>query len=153
MQRMKLLAGMFGLLFALGAAAQEASSNNAALSPAEQAIITRQIGTLKSATDRQVAQGWSDAKKVAEMICRPAALSTLKKDNKGVDKVFLGTDSPESLTLATIGRLMGRGQFRSSKGWQDFTFTCEINPKNAKVTGFQWTPTTAQPDERPDHSD
>lgn len=107
------------------------------LSPAETAVISRQVATLKSSTDRDIATGWSNAKKVAELICRPAALPILKKQIKGADRVFLGTDTPQSLTLESNRRLTGTGQVRTPQGWQDFTFTCNLNPATGKVIDFQ----------------
>ena len=64
------------------------------LSAAETTVVNRQIVTLKAPGDRRMASGWSNAKKVAELICRPAALPVLKKQTPGVDRVFLGTDDP-----------------------------------------------------------
>jgi hypothetical protein len=107
------------------------------LSAAETAAVKRQIATLKASTDRRMAQGWSNAKKVAELLCRPAALPVLKKQAAGVDRVFLGTDDPQTLTLESNQRLTGTGQFRTPKGWTDFTFTCDLNPDTGKVTAFQ----------------
>lgn len=111
-----------------------------ALSSAEAAVISRQIATLKSSTDRDVATKWSNAKKVAELICRPAALPILKKQIKGADRVFLGTDVPQTLILESDRRLTGSGQVRTSQGWQDFTFTCDVNPATGKAIGFQIVP-------------
>lgn len=109
-------------------------------SPAETAVISRKIATLKSSTDRNVATGWSNAKKVAELICRPAALPILKKQIKGTDRVFLGTDAPQSLSLESNRRLTGTGQARTPEGWKDFTFTCNLNPATGKVIDFQIAP-------------
>jgi hypothetical protein len=118
---------------------QAASQIEPALSPAETAAATRQIATLHSSVDRNVANGWSNAKKVAELICRPAALPVLKKQIPGTDRVFLGTDDPKTLNLESNAKLTGTGSARAPKGWQDFTFTCELNPETGKVTSF--TPT------------
>jgi hypothetical protein len=107
-----------------------------ALSPAETAAINHQIASLHSAADRGVANEWSDAKKVAEIICRPAALPVLKKQLPGTDRVFLGTEDPKTLTLESNVKLTGTGSARATAGWQDFTFNCEIDPKTAKVTSF-----------------
>lgn len=122
-----------------------ASASEPALSPAETAVVARQIATLKAATDRQVAEGWSNTKKVAELICRPAALPVVKKQAKGVDKVFLGTDDPATLTLESNQRLTGSGQYRSPQGWHDFTFTCDINSDTGQVTRFQTGPAPTKP--------
>ncbi len=107
------------------------------LSAAETTVVNQQIATLKASGDRRMARGWSNAKKVAELICRPAALPVLKKQTPGVDRVFLGTDDPQTLTLESDSRLTGTGQFRTVQGWTDFTFTCEVNAETGKVTAFQ----------------
>lgn len=125
------------LLITLCPLANAVDHPDPALSPAQSAVISRQIATLKSSADRNVAQGWSNAKKVAELICRPAALPILKKQTKGTDRVFLGTDAPQSLTLESNQRLTGSGQVRTPQGWKDFTFTCNLNPTTGKVIDFQ----------------
>ena len=125
------------------AAGQAGRQVEPALSPAETAAVTRQIATLHSSVDRNMANRWSNAKKVAELICRPAALPILKKQIPGTDRVFLGTDDPTTLDLESNARLTGTGSARNPKGWQDFTFTCEINPETGKVTSFTPTLTPA----------
>jgi hypothetical protein len=125
------------------AAAQSPSQTEPALSPAETAAIRRQIATLRSSAEREMANGWSNSKKVAEMLCRPAAMSTLKRQIPGTDRVFLGTGDPKTLTLESNAKLTGTGSARNPKGWQDFTFTCELDPATAKATSFEAVPTPA----------
>lgn len=108
-----------------------------ALSAAEVAAIEHRIATLRSPADRGLAQNWSNAKKVAELLCRPQALPVLKERLTGVDRVFLGTDDPQSLTLVSSSKLLGVGSARTPQGWQDFKFTCELDPATAKVTRFE----------------
>lgn len=117
-------------------ARQAAAQSEPVLSPPETAAVTRQIATLHSATDRSVAKGWSNSKKVAELICRPAALPAIRKQVAGADRVFLGTDDPKTLNLESNAKLTGTGSARNPKGWQDFTFTCEIDPETAEVISF-----------------
>jgi hypothetical protein len=107
------------------------------LSAAETTRVDRRIASLKSSGDRHMAEGWSNTKKVAELLCRPAALPVLKKQSTGVDRVFLGTDDPKTLTLENNSRLTGTGQFRTPSGWTDFSFTCDLDPQTGKVTSFQ----------------
>ncbi|HUZ93956.1 MAG TPA: hypothetical protein VMU57_03510 [Edaphobacter sp.] len=128
------------LLITLCSPSNAADHPDPALSPAQSAVISRQIATLRSSTDRNVAQGWSDAKKVAELICRPAALPVLKKQARGADRVFLGTDAPQSLRLESNRRLTGSGQVRTPQGWKNFTFTCNLNPATGKVIDFKTVP-------------
>ena len=115
---------------------QTASQPEPTLSAAEAAAISRQIATLHSSVDRSVANGWSNSKKVAELLCRPAALPVLRKQLPGTDRVFLGTDDPKTLDLESNAKLTGTGSARTPNGWQDFTFTCEITPETGKVTSF-----------------
>lgn len=128
------------LLIVLCPLANAVNNSEPTLSPAKAAAISKQIYTLRSSTDRSVAQGWSNTKKVAELICRPAALPVLKKQLKGANRVFLGTDAPQSLTLESNRRLSGSGQVRTPQGWQNFTFTCNLNPATGEVIGFQTVP-------------
>lgn len=127
-------------LLALTAAAQ---TTEPTLTPAQTAAIKRKIATLHSASDRRAAQSWSNAKKVAETLCRPAALPILKKTTPSIDKVFLGTDDPATLTLESNKRLTGSGQYRIGYQWTDFTFACDIDPRTARVTSFTITPKPA----------
>jgi hypothetical protein len=124
-------------------AGQAAGQSEPALSSAETAAVSRQIATLHSSVDRSVANGWSNAKKVAELLCRPAALPVLKKQLPGTDRVFLGTDDPKTLNLESNARLTGTGSARTPKGWHDFTFTCEVDPETGKATSFVSTLTPA----------
>src|SRR5271163_1189215 len=124
-------------------AQQAAGQTEPALSSTETAAVSHQIATLHSSVDRSVANGWSNSKKVAELICRPAALPVLKKQLPGTDRVFLGTDDPKTLNLESNAKLTGTGSARYPKGWQDFTFTCELNPETGKVTSFK--PTLSPP--------
>lgn len=137
----------FCVLFvvSVGAVAQTSSSKEPELSPKQQAIVDRKIAGLKSAGDRRVAREWSNAKKVAEVLCRPAALPVLKKQASGVDRVFLGTSDPHTLHLESNRRLTGSGQFRTPKGWREFTFTCELDPDTGKVTRFENVPLATKP--------
>jgi hypothetical protein len=117
-------------------AAQTASQPEPTLSGAETAAMSRQIATLHTSIDRSVANGWSNSKKVAELICRPAALPVLKEQIPGTDRVFLGFGNPKTLNLESNARLTGLGSARAPAGWQNFTFTCELNPETGKVTSF-----------------
>ena len=74
---------------------------------------------------------------------RPAALPVLKKQIAGVDRVFLGTDDPKTLTLESNQRLKGSGSARAPQGWQDFTFTCQLDPETGKVLAFTAVLTSA----------
>jgi len=132
-------------VMSLSAVAQTSSSKEPALSSKQQAIVDRKIAGLKSPGDRRVAGEWSNAKKVAEVLCRPVALSVLKRQATGVDRVFLGTADPHTLNLESNRRLTGSGQFRTPKGWREFTFTCELDPDTGKVTSFQNVPLSTKP--------
>ena len=128
-----MFAALPNVAYAQASAGQPAE---AALSPAETAAIDKQIATLHSAADRGLAKEWSNAKRVAETLCRPAAKPVLRKQIPGVDRFFLGTDDAKTLTLESNEKLTGTGTARTPKGWQDFTFTCKLDPATGKVTSF-----------------
>ena len=128
---------MWTIALALAAlAATGAEPAEPPLSAAQKAVVAKVISGLKSPEERSMASGWSNAKKVAEFICRPAALPALKKQVPDADKVFLGTDNPATLTLVSKRSLTGVGQVRSGAAWRDFTFTCALTPSSGKVAGF-----------------
>jgi hypothetical protein len=137
MKQRKYRVPVFAVLIAMAAIACTVNASEPDLSAAETTAVNRQIAKLRSSGDRRMAQGWSNTKKVAELLCRPAALPVLKKQTVGVDRVFLGTDDPKTLTLDNNSRLTGTGQFRTPKGWTDFTFTCDLDPKTGEVAAFQ----------------
>ncbi|EAO4206420.1 hypothetical protein M8Q70_003545 [Salmonella enterica] len=97
-----------------------------------------------SPEDREYIQHeWSDARKVAEFICRPSALETLRKGPPKADKVFLGDGHNGGLTLHSSIRLTGTGQYRShGTEWEKFNFTCELSPLTGEVTDFRYYPVT-----------
>jgi hypothetical protein len=128
-------ARMFGAaMLALYPVSAQASP---ALSAAQSAVVAKSISALKHPEERRLASGWSNAKKVAEMICRPAALPALQKQVPGADRVFLGTDDPATRALASNEILTGTGQVRAAAGWRDFTFTCKLDPETGKAAGFK----------------
>jgi hypothetical protein len=115
----------------------QSSATATQLSPAERKIIDRKIAAIPASQGAGVARQWSNVKKVSEVLCRPAALSALKKKNPAVEKVFLGTSDPATLTLESNERLVGSGQYRIGMNWTEFTFICLIDAATAKVTSFE----------------
>lgn len=125
------------------AMAQSAAKTEPALSPAQAAVVNRKIAALHSESDRKAAREWSNSKKIAEILCRPAATAYWKKRAPGTDRVFLGTSDPATLTLESTRRLTGSGQYRTPQGWTDFRFTCDLDPEKGTVTGFETAPAGA----------
>jgi hypothetical protein len=121
-------------------AAQMAARREPALSAAETAIVDRKIAALHSEPDRKVAREWSNSKKVAEILCRPAATVYWKKKAPGTDRVFLGTSASETLLLESNRQLTGSGQYRTPNDWTDFQFTCNLDSEKGTVTDFVATP-------------
>jgi len=106
------------------------------LAPAQQRVIDAGIARLKLAGERNIAREWGSAKQIAEFICRPAAFPAIAHKLKGVDRIFLGTDLPDSLRLISSRELTGMGQARVGSGWREFSFECVMNPDTAKVVRF-----------------
>lgn len=129
---------LMGSLPALG----QSSGKEPALSAGEARVIDMKIESMHSLSDRKVAREWSNAKKVAEVICRPHATAYWKKTVPGTERVILGTSDPSTLVLDSDRKLTGFGQYRTSKGWTDFNFTCELNPDRGRVSNFDVTPVT-----------
>jgi hypothetical protein len=121
-------------------ALSQSSRREPALSAGEARVIDMKIESMRSVSDRKVAREWSNAKKVAEVICRPHAISYWKKTVPGTERVLLGTSDPATLVLESDRKLTGSGQYRTSKGWTDFNFTCELNPDRGRVSKFEVAP-------------
>jgi len=107
------------------------------LSKAQQDVVDAQIAKLRTSEERTIASEWSDAKKAAEFMCRPLALNEVKKWNKDADRVFLGTDDPDTLDLTTNRLLTGSGQVRTGYDWTPFTFDCVLDPESGKALSFE----------------
>jgi hypothetical protein len=118
-------------LLPLGAAAASG------LSPVQAALVASQIAKLQHVEERSLASQWSDAKKAAEFICRPMAMSVLQRELKTADRVFLGTDDPATLNLVSDSLLKGSGQVRTNDGWRTFNFSCALDPQTGKAVSFQ----------------
>ena len=83
-----------------------------------------------------MAMEWSDAKKVAETMCRPIALKYFQKQFRDADRVFLGNVQSDSLKLQSNELLTGTGQVRAGGTWHYFTFSCQLNPRNGRAVSF-----------------
>lgn len=131
------MVGAVMLLALVPVVSQAATPVEPALSAAQSKVVAKSIAKLKLPEERQLAAGWSNAKKVSEVICRPAALRVLKAQAPGADRVFLGTDDPATLTLVSDKILIGSGQVRDGSGWTEFSFTCQLDPKTGKASAFK----------------
>ncbi|EEO27455.2 hypothetical protein [Oxalobacter paraformigenes] len=134
------LFGMAAALFVLCPAAADNTDSSAKakseLSPRQQQHIRSAFAKLSSPGERKMAMKWSDAKKVAETMCRPAALNYFQKQYTGADRVFLGTGESGSLKLEGNRQLTGTGQVREGNNWHYFTFDCQLNPATGYAVSF-----------------
>ncbi|OTA15956.1 hypothetical protein Xvie_02293 [Xenorhabdus vietnamensis] len=106
----------------------QAQAPSQQLSPSQKQYLQQQIN--EQTTDKSalpMVKDWSDAKKVAEFICRPFALPIIKQHYKDADKVFLGDVSPDSMRLEHSSELNGIGMYRTDDGWHDIRFSCKLN--------------------------
>ncbi len=101
-------------------------------------MINQQV---KNKNDRQSARNeWSEARRVAEFLCRPVALKEIQKRYPDADRVFLGSGHNDGLTLHSASRLTGCGQFRTGGGdWSRFNFECQVDPVNGNVLQFRYS--------------
>ncbi|MBD1229483.1 hypothetical protein [Xenorhabdus griffiniae] len=129
--------GVISLLLSAFAQAQVPSQQ---LSPDQTKYLQQQIN--EQVTDKSalsMVESWSDAKKVAEFICRPFALPIIKKYYKDTDKIFLGIDSKESIRLKQPSELVGIGMYRTNDGWHDIRFSCKLDA-TGKARSFRFFP-------------
>ncbi|EAO1992755.1 hypothetical protein E0G79_23755 [Salmonella enterica] len=84
---------------------------------------------------------WSEAKQVAEFLCRPAALIEIRKYYPDAEKVFLGSGHNSGLTLHSSTRLTGKGQYirRGSTEWRAFHFECLTDMDKGRVKRFRYS--------------
>lgn len=133
MQKRRMLAETLILMFATTIAHAQAP---APLSRAQQQRIAHAVQSLKSPAERRLAMRWSDAKQVAEWLCRPAAYRELQKAYPGTERVFLGLGGKHDLRLVGNRELTGVGEARTADGWKTFSFTCELDPRSGNVVQF-----------------
>lgn len=126
------------LFFAIGVL-PAAAADTPRLSAAQSAVIANGIAKLNYQQEQTLASHWSDAKKVAEFICRPLATAVLKR-RSNADRVFLGADDPGALHLLSDRQLAGGGQYRAGDSWQTFTFSCTLDPRTGTAVAFETKP-------------
>lgn len=127
------------LLFLASAMAGDtvfAMKNGSQLSPRQRQVIRNAFSRLDS-DERKKAMDWSDAKKVSETMCRPAAFRYFKKQYLKIDRIIFGTGKSDSLAMQNNRRLTGSGQFREGHNWHYFTFECQLNPATGYATSFK----------------
>ncbi|ECC8733136.1 DUF930 domain-containing protein [Salmonella enterica subsp. enterica] len=104
-----------------------------------ESVINKQV---KNDNDRLfVRNTWSEARLVAEFLCRPAALKEIRKHYPDAGKVFLGSGHNSGLTLHSSTRLTGKGQYirRGSTEWHAFNFECLTDVDKGRVKRFRYS--------------
>lgn len=109
------------------------------LTPAQQHMKQVMDTRINNTGDRKIIlHEWSNAHRVAEFLCRPAALEALRKQDKKADKVFPGNGKNGGLNLQPATRLTGAGQCRTDGTvWKIFSFSCDLSPVTGGVTNFR----------------
>ena len=137
----RILKGLVGIvavltLFASANAENVTEPGKSVLSYRQQQVIRNEFSKIQSPLERQMAMDWSDAKKVSETMCRPAALRYFRKQYRNADRVFLGDAQSDSLKLESNELLTGKGQVRAGGTWHYFKFSCQLNPRNGRAVSF-----------------
>ena len=150
----RILKGWLGIavgvvLFNVAGAQNVADPASKVLSARQKQVIRNEFSKIVSPQERQMAMDWSDAKKVGETMCRPVALRYFKKQYGDADRVFLGNDQSDSLTLESNELLTGEGQVRTGGAWHYFTFSCHLNPRNGQAISFDADVTRTERYSRP----
>lgn len=137
----RILKGLVGIVAVLTLFASANAENvtvpaKSVLSYRQQQVIRNEFSKIQSPLERQMAMDWSDAKKVSETMCRPAALRYFRKQFRDADRVFLGDAQSDSLKLESNELLTGTGQVRAGGTWHYFKFSCQLNPRNGRAVSF-----------------
>lgn len=137
----RILKGLVGIaailtLFTSANAENVTEPAKSVLSSRQQQLIRNEFSKIGSPSERKMAMEWSDAKKVAETMCRPVALTYFQKQYKNADRVFLGDAKKDSLILQGNELLTGTGQVRDGGTWHYFKFSCQLNPRNGRAVSF-----------------
>ena len=137
----RILKGLVGIvavltLFASANAENVTEPAKSVLSYRQQQVLRNEFSKIQSPLERQMAMDWSDAKKVSETMCRPAALRYFRKQFRDADRVFLGDAQSDSLKLESNELLTGTGQVRAGGTWHYFKFSCQLNPRNGRAVSF-----------------
>jgi hypothetical protein len=85
-----------------------------ALSKAQQDVVSAQIAKLQTSEERTIASEWSKAKKVADFICRPFAMSGVKKWNKMPAEFF----SALTIPIRSNCQKLGAGRLWLGTDWK-----------------------------------
>ncbi len=137
----RILTGLAGIaawlaVFNTASAQNVTEPGKSALSYRQQQVIRIEFSRIQSPSERRMAMRWSDAKKVAETMCRPFALQYFQQQYSDADRVFLGDARSGSLKLQGNELLTGTGQVRAEGGWHYFRFSCQLNPRNGRAVAF-----------------
>jgi hypothetical protein len=110
----------------------------AALSPMVKRRVDAGVAALHLRGERALANAWTPAKQVAEILCSPYALDQWKKKTPPADRIVLGDNTDQSLTLLADDSVEGDGMARTSDGWTEFRFQCHVNAGLGKVDAFTY---------------
>lgn len=122
------------LLAVLGYSISLAHASDARLNQSQLDYLNALINTqVKEQSDIDIINGWTEAQRAAEFICRPLAEKTIKEQFHTSDRIILdqGADNQQHLVSATM--LMGKGLYREGMNWTPFHFQCEISETGEAV--------------------
>jgi hypothetical protein len=110
------------------------------LSAAQRAVLRQILLALPDNGIRADILGWSPARQVAELLCRPEGLAALSRlDGYGEADGLILLSGPGSVpVLEGNRRLTGQGRIHvPDSGWHAFRYTCGLDPDAGAVAGFQ----------------
>ncbi len=122
-----------GLVFSSSALQVYATEKDAKLTPQQVSALNTLIDKqVTRSGDRKIIEGWTEAQRVAEFICRPAVQKEIRQQFPAADKTILdlgtGNHHLESPSLLT-----GNGQFRTGIEWTHFNYRCELTENSGMV--------------------
>ncbi|GBQ97546.1 hypothetical protein [Gluconobacter cerinus] len=134
-----LLAGSFLFFVALSGTATAAAQKEAAPSPAEQKLISRQIASIRDPQERNAVATQGTAWLMTTYLCQSAARRALVRLGSSSSRFFLQDDKPESQRVINASLIQGRGQYQTKTNpieWVTFTWECHLDPSTGKVRKF-----------------
>jgi hypothetical protein len=110
------------------------------LSAPQRAVLQQILRGLPDNGIRADILGWSPARQVAELICRPEGLAALSRLDgyREADGLILLSGPGNVPVLEGNRRLIGQGRVHvPGSGWHAFRYTCGLDPDAGAVVGFK----------------
>lgn len=98
------------------------------MSHQQKIYLDTQIAThLHDPEQRNLVKQWPTAKQLVEFICKPVALSAVRKKYPDAEKIIFLTQEWDSHELSPKAAVTGTAQYRTGVDWHEIQYTCTLN--------------------------